>query len=190
MLMLKQLPISAYTSLTAFSSQTRKLKEFNTSSKSALKRLLVIQIQISCALTTTCTTSRVTSTIHEELRGVLCRSRTKRLTTQVCSSEITACIIYISNLSLNSCKVEIPGERLSNLYHRIYWPAFLQWLMEKRKIDKLVIKIWWIWFYFDIKKKNLGINIYKSLAWFWKTAMCTKCLRISFCDKESFTFHP
>ena len=140
--MLKQLPISAYTSLTALSSQTRKLKEFNTSSKSALKRLLVIQIQISCALTTTCTTSRVTSTIQEGLRGVLCRSRTKRLTTQVCSSEITACIIYISNLSLKSCKVEIPGERLSNLCHRIYWPAFLQWLMEKRETDNLVIKIW------------------------------------------------
>ena len=38
-----------------------------------------------------------------------------------------------NNLRMHSCKEEIPEERLSNLCHRIYWPAFLQWLMEKKE---------------------------------------------------------
>ena len=71
--MLEQLPMTNYASLTALSSQTRKLKEFNTSSKSALQRLQVIQMDRGCAFTTTCTTSLVTTITQAKFLGVLCR---------------------------------------------------------------------------------------------------------------------
>ena len=86
---------------------------------------------------------------------------------------------------MHSCKVKIPEKRLSNLCHRMHWPAFLQWLMEKKEQIISLSR------YGRFDKKSCGETFLRAWHEFERQpCMCTKCIRISFCDRESFAFHP